>query len=114
MADVGSIAGGAAHTNPKCPECNQTVTMRIKVLVECAEWDFQYVDHCDLYEDLVHRMVHGVWKNLKVRFRVVYPLVAKASARIAYCSKSEQELNDEIYALRVQWCWERGGMRRKY
>lgn len=112
--DVNSYAAGNAHAECRCPQCNGTVTHRVTLVVQYSDCDVHYIQSCDLNSDILYRIVHGRWRNINVRFRVTYPLIAKSSALVAYRSKSEDELNDEIRGYCRKWCWERAGMRHAY
>lgn len=103
-ADVRSYADGRASERPKCPQCNLTVTHRVKLVVHNSQFDFDYKWLCALNDDCMHRFVHGRWRNANVRFRVSYPLITDSVAAVReYREKSEETLRKQTSDYMTLW-----------
>ena len=102
-SDVDLYTDNPSSTQPKCPYCNQYVSQRREIKPNFPVPHREYVLLRTLYNDLVHRIVHGLWCNMKVRFEVSYPLISNRSVSRAYHTLNEDELHAIVDEYLTEW-----------
>lgn len=95
-ADLDSYATGSASQYPKCPQCKQTVTDRVKIDIAETDDTREYIQLCNVYDNLVHRVRLGRWLNNRVKFSVTYPIISETLPLIKYVNSNVNQRNLEV------------------